>query len=78
MGCFEDQFSGVTDRNGEGIKVPATKPTLKQSICAWGLINELVEIGYPHNFQCERSDIRDFMYAISSLIDKALKIQEVK
>ena len=36
MGLFEEQFEGIKDRYGNKIKVPEKKPTLKQSICAWG------------------------------------------
>lgn len=76
MGLFEEQFEGITDRYGNKIKVPEKKPTLKQSICAWGLVNELANIEYPHNFQRERADIRDFIYSMSALMDKARAIQE--
>ena len=44
MGLFEEQFEGITDRYGNKIKMPEKKPTLKQSICAWGLVNELANI----------------------------------
>lgn len=50
------------------------KPTVSQSIKAWRLILDLIDIGYPHNFQAERSDLRDFCYDISAIIKRAYAI----
>lgn len=66
----------ITDRYGNELKMPKQAPTLQQSLDAWALLNELVEIGYPHNFQHEALHIRNYMSDIASLIDKALKIKE--
>ena len=52
------------------------KPTVQQSIDSWHLVCDLIELGYPHNFQLERSDIRDYMYAASALVKRAWKIKE--
>lgn len=51
------------------------KPTVAQSIEAWHLMLDLIEVGYPHNFQLERFDLRDFCYDISDLIKRAYKIR---
>ena len=66
----------ITDRYGNRLKDPQQKPTLQQSIDAWALLNELLEIGYPHNFQHEAPHIRDYCFDISALIDKGFKIKK--
>lgn len=52
------------------------KPTVQQSIDSWRLVCDLIELGYPHNFQLERSDIRDYMYAASRLVKRAWIIKD--
>ena len=52
------------------------KPTVSQAINAWRLMLDLINIGYPHNFQAERSDLRDFCYDVSALIKRAYAIKE--
>lgn len=74
----EEIAKQINDRWGISLSNPKTKPTLDQSVLSWWLINELITIGYPHNFQYERSDIRNYMYDVSSLIDKARKIADLK
>lgn len=74
----EEIAKQINDRYGISLSNPKTKPTLDQSVLSWWLINELITIGYPHNFQGERSDIRNYMYDVSSLIDKARKIAYLK
>lgn len=66
----------ITDRYGNELKEPAQKPTLQQSMDAWALINELLELGYPHNFQHEAPHISGYLYDLSALIDKAFKIKK--
>ena len=53
------------------------KPTLEQSIASWVVLNKLLEVGYPHNFQRERSDIRDYMFDISEVIRLAFDVKEM-
>ena len=65
----------ITDRYGNELKMPEQKPTLQQSLDAWALLNELIEIGYPHNFQHEAPHISGYLYDLSALIDKAFKIK---
>jgi hypothetical protein len=72
----EHYISMVTDRYGEKLKNPDCRPSVQQSIDSWALTNELIELGYCHNFQQERNDISNYIYKISSLIDKALAIKE--
>lgn len=64
----------IKDRYGNELKTPDHRPTLQQSISSWALTNELIELGYCHNFQYERSDIADYIYQVSALVDKALAI----
>lgn len=52
------------------------KPTVSQSVGAWQLMLDLIDIGYPHNFQCERSDLRDFCYDVSAIIKRAYAIRD--
>lgn len=68
-------FETITDRYGDALKEPEKKPTLVQSIQAWALLNELLELGYPHNFQHESPHICNYLFDLSALIDKALKIK---
>lgn len=65
----------IKDRYGNELKTPDHRPTLQQSINSWELTNELIELGYCHNFQNERSDIADYIYKVSALLDKALLIK---
>lgn len=64
----------ITDRYGNELKKAKNKPTVMQSIYAWYVLNELVELGYLHNFQHERDDIVDYIYEVSAIIDKARKV----
>lgn len=70
----------IEDRYGNKLKKPKNKPTINQSLDSWALLNELVELGYPHNFQREYAPISpslvDYCFDISALIDKARKIME--
>jgi len=68
----------IKDRYGKELKNPEHRPTIQQSIDSWALVNELVELGYCHNFQHERSDIRNYIYDVSALIDKAQEIKKPK
>ena len=65
----------IKDRYGYALKKADKKPTVTQSINSWDLVNELIEIGYPHNFQHERTDIADYMFKVSGIIDKAFEIK---
>ena len=58
------------------MKKPEQKPTVQQSIDSWALLNELLELGYPHNFQHEKPHISNYLFDLSALIDKAIKIQK--
>lgn len=60
------------------MKKTEQKPTVQQCLFAWDLVNELIEIGYPHNFQYEREDIVDYMYDVSAIIDKAREIKKLE
>ena len=42
---------------------------------SWALLNELLEIGYPHSFQHEAPHISGYLYDISALIDKVYEIK---
>lgn len=65
----------ITDRYGNALKKPEQKPSVQQSLDAWALLNELLDIGYPHNFQHEAPHISGYLYDISALIDKAYEIK---
>lgn len=73
-----DENIRVIDRYGKELEFTDKKPTVEQAVLSWYLVNELISLGYPHNFQAERSDIRNYMYDASSLIDKARKIAYLK
>lgn len=66
----------ITDRYRKKLKIPEQKPTLQQSLDAWALLNELIELGYPHNFQHEAPHISNYLFDLSALIDKAFKIKK--
>ena len=51
------------------------KPTLAQSIASWHVVCDLVELGYPHNFQDEMPHIRSYMYKVSEIIENAYAIK---
>lgn len=67
--------TNIKDRYGNALVTDVPKPTPAQTLEAWCLLNELVKLGYPHNFQHERKDISDYMYDISAIVDKALAIK---
>jgi hypothetical protein len=71
-------YKEIKDRYGNVLRKPYDNPTLEQSIYAWALINELMELGYLHNFQCADPWVRDYCYDVSAIIDKAKKIIELK
>lgn len=71
-------YDVIKDRYESPLKEPKQRPTLMQSIYAWALLNELLELGYPHNFQHERADLADYGYNISAIIDKAHKIRDLE
>lgn len=73
-----DENIRVIDRYGKELEFTDKKPTVEQAVLSWYLVNELINLGYPHNFQAERSDIRNYMYDASSLIDKARIIVNFK
>ena len=70
-------YDKIKDRYGNALKKPDDKPTLEQSIFAWAVVNELIELGYCHNFQCSDLWVRDYIYDVSAIIDKANEIIEV-
>ena len=43
----------IKDRYGKELKKSEYMPTIQQSIDSWALVNELIELGYCHNFQHE-------------------------
>ena len=40
------------------------------------LINELLDLGYPHNFQHEAPWVVDYLYSLTEIIRKAFKAKE--
>ena len=66
----------ITDRYGNKLKKSKNKPTVMQAVNSWDIVNELTELGYCNNFQHERDDIVDYIYKVSSIIDKAMMISE--
>ncbi|WP_173328199.1 hypothetical protein [Eubacterium pyruvativorans] len=70
-------YEAITDRYESPLKEPKQDPTLLQGMYAWALLNELLELGYPHNFQHERADLADYGYNISAIIDKARMIRDL-
>ena len=70
-------YSKIKDREGNALKKPERKPTLEQSVLAWAVLNELMELGYCHNFQCSDRWVRDYIYEVSAILDKAKKVVEL-
>lgn len=67
----------ITDRYGNELKKAKNKPTVMQSVNSWDIVNELIELGYCHNFQYDvREDIVDYIYEISAIIDKAIMVSQ--
>ena len=62
----------MIERNGK--KYP--RPTLQQSIDAWCVLNDLIELGVPHNFQHEAPHIRSYMYKVGYIVQDAIRIKE--
>ena len=51
-------------------------PTLQQSIAAWCLLNDLINLGYPHDFQKELPHIRNYMWKVTDLVRDAIHIRD--
>ena len=67
----------VEDRYGNKLNTKISKPTIEQALLAWCLINELLDAGYCHDWQYERSDIVDYIQRISEIMDKAYEIRNM-
>lgn len=52
------------------------KPTVAQSITSWHIVNDLIDLGYLHDFQYESPHIRNYMYKISEIIDQAFEVKK--
>ena len=52
------------------------KPTLRQSLEAWCLLNDLIHLGYPHDFQKELPHIRSYMWKVTDLVRDAIHIRD--
>lgn len=50
------------------------KTTLKKSKSK-KIVNDLIELGYPHNFQLENSWVVDYCYKVSDIIEKAVELK---
>ena len=64
----------ITDRYGNALKQTEQKPTVQQSLDAWALLNELLELDYPHNFQHEPLWIVQYMKAITKVVSMAYEV----
>ena len=69
-------FKPITDRYGNELIRTDEKPTFDQALDSWALVNELLKLGYPHNFQHEAPHISGYLFDLSALIDKAFKIKK--
>lgn len=67
--------SDIQDRLGNSLKKAETKPTVMQAVNSWDLLNELIRLGYPQNFQQERPDLVKYLNRLSGLIDMAYQIK---
>ena len=52
------------------------QPIEKRDEWMRGIIYSLCQLGYPHNFQRERSDIAEYMRDISAIIKMAMEHTE--
>lgn len=52
------------------------KPTIEESIKSYEIVKELVNLGFPHNFQLESSWVVDYCYKASDIIRKAMDIKQ--
>lgn len=68
-------MSDIQDRFGNPLKKAETKPTVMQAVNSWDLLNELIRLGYPHDFQHERPDLVKYLNRLSGLIDMAYQIK---
>lgn len=39
------------------------------------IVNDLIELGYPHNFQLENSWVVDYCYKVSDIVKKAMELK---
>ena len=52
------------------------KPTIQQSVDSWHIVLDLIELGYPHNFQREAPWVAQYCRDISRIIDKAFEVRD--
>lgn len=72
-----ETYCYITDRFGNELRKPIRNSTQGQAELSFALMDELLDIGYCHDYQNERYDIVEYINRISYLIDKARKIKEV-
>lgn len=51
-------------------------PTYQQTLDAWCLLNDLIKLGYPHDFQKELPHIRSYMWKVTDLVRDAIHIRD--
>ena len=61
----------MIERNGK--QYP--NPTYKQSLEAWCLLNDLIKLGYPHDFLRGLPHIRSYMWKVTDLVRDAIHIR---
>lgn len=69
-----NKYEEISDRYGKRLNNPKNKPTVKQAIYSWAIVNELAKLGYCHNWKNECDDITEYIQSISGIIDKAIQI----
>ena len=62
----------MIERNGK--QYP--NPTYQQSLEAWCLLNDLIKLGYPHDFLNGRPHIRSYMWKVTDLVRDAIHIRD--
>lgn len=50
--------------------------TVKEAIASYHIVKQLIELGYPHNFQHENKWVVDYCYKISEIVKQAIEIKK--
>ena len=71
--CFQSVRSSIF---GECLPVEEKEVTVKESIAIYHILKQLIELGYPHNFQHKNKWVVDYCYKISEIVKQAIEIKK--
>ena len=71
--CFQSVRGSIF---GECLPVEEKEVTVEEAIASYHIVKQLIELGYPHNFQHENKWVVDYCYKISEIVKQAIEIKK--